>query len=69
MVARTWGLDGVTLIVEVFELPGGLVKLEAVKGREGTKKRASAREKESVIVDLEQVDMAGPVWTMPTFST
>ena len=43
--------------------------MEAVKGREGTKKRASAREKESVIVDVEQVDMAGPVWTMPTLST
>ena len=43
--------------------------MEAVKCREGTKKRASASEKESVIVDVEQVDMAGPVWTMPTLST
>ena len=42
-------------------VPGGLVKLEAVKGREGAKKRPAAGEKESVVVHVEQVDMAGPV--------
>ena len=46
-----------------FKLPGGSIKLEAVKGRECTKKRAATCEKDSVIVDIEQVDMAGPVYS------
>ena len=34
--------------------------MNAVKGREGTKKRAAAGEKQFVVVSIEQVDMAGP---------
>ena len=47
---------------DICQLPIGLVKSEAVKGREGAKKRSAASEKESGVVHIEQVDMASPVF-------
>ena len=44
---------------EICQLPIGLVKSEAVKGREGAKKRSAASEKES---GVEQVDMTSPAF-------
>ena len=51
--------DLITIRPQYWKVPGGLVKLKAVKGREDTKKRAATREKD---VNIEQVDMAGPVF-------
>ena len=48
----------------MYKLPGSSVKLKAVKSREGTEERAAASEEESVVVCVEQVDVASPVFSM-----
>ena len=68
VVSRTWCLDGACL-AQVGKLPGGWVKLDAVKGREGAKKRAAAGEKQFAVVRIEQVDMAGPSFQIRGMST
>ena len=43
--------------------------MNAVKGREGTKKRAAAGEEQFAVVRIEQVDMAGPSFQIRGMST